>query len=162
MQIRTLLIFIVSLIAFTSCKTYETVYYKGPDISKIGDIKKYKVYVHAPKALFKVTDASLTAGGLKGDAEAVKDSKEIMEISNPATRHLQKKHSHDLEITTKKEIADSLTSISLTKADITECRVIASHSKINWENVGDIATDILGVAVCLAVIGALVYWFGFI
>jgi hypothetical protein len=153
---------LITLLAFTSCKTYEVKHFKGGEIDKSLDVTKDKVYIHAQKGLYKVTQPSISKDGVAGDITPVKDPKEAEEIRDPGTPHLMKKHRHDLNIFTKTEITDSTKNVTLKKNDITEYSVVITHSNVKWDKVGDIVKDVLGVAVCIVVMGALVYWFSFI
>lgn len=151
------LVFLITLISFTSCKTYEVKHYKGVELDKAGNISKYNVYVHAPKNSFAVKKPSASQTGITGETTLLKDKKEVEEIKNPSTPDLVKKHRHDLNLVTKTDIADSTHTLSLKKTDISEYTLTITHS--SWGSIGEGIADGLGIALSLAALGAVVYWF---
>jgi hypothetical protein len=158
MRIKTTIFFLFALLAFSSCKTYEVKHFKDGSVDKV-DLKKYKVYLHDKKNIYLVAKPAISPAGITGDITRVKDNAEADEIRNPSTPGLIKKHRHDLVLLTKTEVADSTVTISLKKGDIVEYNLTISHSKVNWDKIGEAIGGVLGVAVCIALMSALVYWF---
>jgi len=157
MNTKTVVFFTITLFAFTSCKTYEVMRYKSTELGKIKDVGTYKVYVHSQKNVYSVAKPSLAADGITGDITPVTDVKAAEDIKNPGNL---KKHSHDLNLFTKTTIPDTASGMfTFKKNDITEYSLVLSHSHVNWGKIGDIVADVFGTAACLAVLGALVYWF---
>jgi hypothetical protein len=153
MRCRTALLFMVVLIGFASCKTYELTTFKGAELDKAGDISKSKVYLHAPKHTFRVTQPAISATGLTGGLEHITDQAQLADLNNA---QLTKKHKHDINVFTKTEIADSTAAVALKKSEIAEYNMVVVHSHGNvWEDIA----DGLGIAVSLAAVGAVVYWF---
>jgi hypothetical protein len=162
MRLGRTIFFFFTLAAFTSCKTYEVMHYQGSDVDKLGGAGNYKVYVHSQKNIFKITKPSISPAGVSGNAAIVTDHQEAEEIRAPGTPGLVKKHRNDLNLFTKTVIPDSAANINLKKAEITGYSLTISHSHIKWDKIGNAIALVLGVAVCIALIGALVYWFTYI
>ncbi len=154
------IIFLMWLLA--SCNSYELMHYQGSGLDKVEDAEKHKIYITAQKKVFKVAKPSITTSGISGDVVLIKDEKEAEEIRTPATPAQLKKHKHDLNIVTETKVPDSAANISLPKGQIKSYNLVVAHSKINWKKIGDIIAAVLGIAVCLALIGALIYWISFI
>jgi hypothetical protein len=133
-------------------------HYKNGAVDKL-DAKKYKVYIHTAKNLYLVTKPAISPTGVTGDISQVKDQAEAEEIRNPSTPGLVKKHKHDLNIFTRTQIADSVSNVTVKKGDIYEYSLTISHSKVNWDKIGEVVGGIFGITVGLALVGALVYWF---
>ena len=133
--------------------------YKGTELGKVKDVNKYKVYVHAQKNTFMFTKPSFASEGVTGDIVIIKDHVQAEEIKNPSTPSLLKKHKQDLNLFTKADNADSANNITLKKSEISEYSLVLVHSRINWGKIGNGIADVIGVAVCIGAIGALVYWF---
>lgn len=153
MSFRTVLLFLVVLVGFTSCKTYELTTFKGAELDKMGDLSKSKVYLHAPKVTFQVTQPAVSATGLTGGLEHITDRTQLADMNDPK---LTKKHKHDINVFTKTEISDSTAAVTLKKSEITEYNMVVVHTHGNvWEGIA----DGLGIAVSLAAVGAVVYWF---
>ncbi len=142
-------------VAFTGCKTYDVMHYKGPELDKEKNLDKYTVYLHAKEHVFAVSKPALDKTAFTGGLSLVSDPKLVEEINNPATRKQLKKHAKDINIYTKKELADSLATINLPKGDITEYSRVIVHAGVN---VGNIVGDVLGTAAAAAVLGAFIYW----
>lgn len=158
MRNSRLFLFLIIPVALTSCKTYELTRYKPADLDKIKDISKYKVYIQTPKNTFEVSKPTLTKTGVTGDVSAVKDQAAREEIKNPKTQGDLKKHKNDMNFFTKTEIADTVKSANLKRADINEYSLVVVHSGANWKKVGEDIAGGLGVAVGLAALGGVVYW----
>jgi hypothetical protein len=153
MRFRTALLFFTILVGLASCKTYEVTSFKAGELSKIADISKYQVYLHAPKVTFQVIKPALSAGGLSGGLTHITDQAQIADLNDPKEA---KKNKHNLNVFTKTEIADSTAAVALKKTEITEYNIVVVHSKVDvWEGIA----DGLGLAVSLAAVGAVVYWF---
>ncbi len=133
-------------------------HYKDGAVDKL-DAKKYKVYIHTAKNLYLVTKPAISTTGVTGDISRVKDQAEAEEIRNPTTPSLVKKHRQDLNIFTRTQIADTASNVTVRKGDIYEYSLTIGHSKVSWDKIGEVVGGIFGVAVGLALLGALVYWF---
>lgn len=155
------ILLLIILSAAVSCNSYELMRYKGGAVDKVENAEKHKIYICADKKVYKVTKPSITTAGLSGNIEQIKNEKDAQEIKNPSPAQL-KRHKHDLDIVTKTEIPDSIFTIALHKTAITGYNLIVSHSKINWKKIGEIIEAIFGIALCLVLLGALIYWFTFI
>ncbi len=156
-----LILSMVILCMLSSCNTYELMRYQNNGVDKVENAEKHKIYICDDKKVYKVLKPSITTSGLSGNIEPVPDPKEAQEIKSPSPAQL-KKHRRDLDILTKKSLPDSAAKIELKKNEITGYNLVVSHSKINWKKVGEVIEAVLGIAVCLALIGALIYWLTFI
>lgn len=160
MRFKTTLFIIVLSLAFTSCKTYQLMHYKGAEMNKeVTSVDNYDVYVQASNGTFKVNKPVYSPAGLKGQYTPIHDKDQSEEIKNPSTPHLLKKHKKDLTIVTKTEIKDTVNSVLIKKRDISEITLVAAHSGINWKSIGEVILTVLVIAFSLGLIALLVYWF---
>lgn len=160
MRFKTTLFILFLAFAFTSCKTYELMRYKGGEIDKkVEHVDNYDVYVQASNGTYKVNKPIYSPAGLKGQYVPVHDKDQAEEIKNPSTPRLLKKHKKDINFITKTAIKDTVNTTLIKKRDINEVSLVAAHSGINWKSIGEVILTVLVIAFSIGLIGLLVYWF---
>jgi len=160
MRAKRILLLLIPLLGLASCHTYEVMHYKSNELSgKIKDISKYHVYINYKNKTYKVTKPTFVKYEIKGNITPVTNQAKANEIRNPATKSQMRKHKHDLNLFVQTAIKDSAVNVSVQTRDVKEATVIVSHSVINWKDIGNGIATVLVIALCVVLIGALVYWF---
>ena len=157
--VRTVLLFLITVSALTSCKSYELMHYKGSELDKVGKISDYTVYVHDKGKTFKVDNPSASSAGVTGGLTQITDPEKVKEIRSASTPGEIRKHKHDLNLFTKTEIGDSAKTVMLKRDEITDVSVTVSKSNVKWKDIGNGVATVLVCAVCIASLAGIVYAF---
>lgn len=143
--------FLLVLTLFTSCRSYKIMHFSRDQITNVGNVATYKVYIHDKNSLYKVDKPNLSSAGVKGDLTPVLNPDTVAEIKDPHTRKQFKRQEHDLVIYTKAEVKNSSTDVVLKKNDIADISHIVSKVAVA-EDVGTVAVLGLGVVVWVLII----------
>lgn len=118
--LHRVLFVVLAMFALTSCRTYTMVHYKSNELDKI-KFKKYTVYIHDNKNVYKAEKPELTPTGIKvASLTKITDGETISEMKNPNTPELAKKHKNDLNLYIKSDLSADATDITLKKSEIND------------------------------------------
>ena len=156
--VKTALLLLLASSVFTACNTYELTRYKGTEIDKVGDIAKYKVYIHAKNGTYKVDKPALTPAGISGSITKLTDQATIEEITSPRKGAQEKRHKHDLNLFTKVAVSDTA-DVILKKADITDVAHVVAKSTGLGKKIGNTVAAVVVSAIGIGLIVGIVLAF---
>jgi ribosomal protein L21 len=117
--IKLVLLVVITLSVFTSCKSYRVMHYEPKELDKVGsDLSIYHVYLHDQHKTYRVENPSISQAGIKGTLDTITDPAKLTAIRNPETKKQLKKHKDDLNFYTKIEIQNVPNQIALKKENI--------------------------------------------
>ncbi len=151
---KLVLLFLISLFVFPSCKSFQMMHYNRAELDKVGaSIADYTVYLHDKTNTYQVVNPSISPSGVKGGLNPITDKAAIAEIKNPKTRQQFKKHKHDLNIYTKTEVKDNNSELLVKKEEITDVSHLANKKGAGiGEDIGTGFVLGLGVLVLVGVV----------